>query len=71
MTTLQPRNRNQNRCGKVGYKQQRRKERGFSMVAFSNYATRSIPIAVTKDGTKELNMCVLVVHCHSSYNNNQ
>ena len=32
------------------------------MVAFSNYATRSIPIAVTKDGTKELNMCVL----HSS-----
>ena len=45
--------------------------RGFSMVAFSNYATRSIPIAVTKDGTKELNMCVLVVHCNSSYNNNQ
>ena len=25
MTTLQPKNRNQNRCGKVGYKQQRRK----------------------------------------------
>ena len=31
----------------------------------------SIPIVVTKDGTKELNMCVVLHYCNSSYNNNQ
>ena len=69
MTTLQPKNRNRTDVAKLVTNN--KEGRGFSMVAFSNYATRSIPIAVTKDGTKELNMCVLVVHCHSSYNNNQ
>ena len=69
MTTLQPKNRNRTDVWKLVTNN--KEGRGFSMVAFSNYATRSIPIAVTKDGTKELNMCVLVVHCNPSYNNNQ
>ena len=61
MTTLQPKNRNRTDVAKLVTNN--KEGRGFSMVAFSNYATRSIPIAVTKDGTKELNMCVL---CSSS-----
>lgn len=66
MTTLQPKNRN--RTDVVGYKQQRRKK---PLWLLSRITLRSIPIAVTKDGTKELNMCVVLQYCNSSYNNNQ